>query len=275
MAQLYERMYYTAPYSYIRSTFIREYDIQKANINALLSNGIITQKEYDWFCIIPKQQREEYIGKMAKNNKEIKLASIIIDTIKEARRLFIETNGLSESSILSIKNDALYIINDIPTYTDFGNMHFILKNVYTSYYHIQIPRGLEMYYSLDRVNNLEKLDIKGISDGNLEVYHEPFMVDFLKTLFYSIETDPIKDSIELIKAFYTKYINRDLDIEYYRQFGPKSMFDTLFNSPVLKSRYLVNNPLSNQSNLVIDYNASIIRELYKIVCNIYFNETRQ
>lgn len=275
MAQLYERMYYTAPYSYIRSTFIREYDIQKANINALLSNGIITQKEYDWFCILPKQQREEYIGKMAKNNKEIKLASIIIDSIKEARRLFIETNGLSESSILSIKNDALYIINDIPTYTDFGNMHFVLKNVYTSYYHIQSPRNLEMYYSLDRINNLEKLDVKGINDENLDVYHEPFMVDFLKALFYSIETDPIKDVVELLKAFYDSYIRGDLDIGYYRQFGPASKFDTSYRSPVLGTRYLINNPIQDRTRIVSDYNATIIRELYKIVCNIYFSETRQ
>lgn len=270
---LYERMYYTAPYSYIRSTFIREYDIQKANISVLLTEGIISQKEYDWFCILPKRQREEYIGKMSKSNKG--LSATIIDGIKEARKQFIESNGFDESVILSIKNDALYIINEIPTYTDFGNMHFILKNVYTSYYNIRSPRNLEMYYSLDKINNLEKLDIKGIDDKNIELYHKDSMIDFLKALFYSIETDPIKDVVELLKAFYESYLRGDIGVDYYRQFGPKSMFDTTYKSPILGTRYLINNPIQDQSRISIDYNATVIRELYKIVCSIYFNETRQ
>lgn len=269
MGDLYSKTYYTAPYSYVQSTFIREYDIEKANVNALIMNGIIKEEEYPWWCSIIKNKREVLIGKKAKVNRNI--APIILDTIKEARKRFIDENNIPEEKILEIRNDALYIIDDIPACTMFDRMNFVMKNIYTSYYQVTKPRQLKLYYYLDRINNIETLDVSGIGDETIERYHNEYMMDFLKTLFYSIETEPLQDALTLLKDFYMNYINGSLDIGYYRQFSPSSTYDTIYHTSVGRNQYqFITNPSSID---VIDknYNLIFIQELYKLVSTIYFN----
>ena len=62
--------------------------------------------------------------------------------------------------ILSIKNDAVFIINKKLINIEFGLIKFVEKNIYTSFYKIN---GIEYYYYYSNFTKEEYLDIKGIS----------------------------------------------------------------------------------------------------------------
>ena len=83
---------------------------------------------------------------------------------------------------------------------------------------------LELYYYLNRVDQEEKLDIKGISDEKIAKYHSNYMVDFLLYLFEVLSNQGVKDAILVLKGFYDNYINYNLDIGYYRELNSMSIF---------------------------------------------------
>ena len=124
------------------------------------------------------------------------------------------------SEILSVKNDALYIIGRKVPIVKFDTVTFVMKNIYNSFVKIN---ELELYYLLDQVNDIETIDIKGIKDEQLNL-HEDGFINFICNVMELLQTRTVKDCIEYITNFHKLYINKELPINFYREFNSISMF---------------------------------------------------
>lgn len=269
VSTLWSKKYYTAPIDYITSTFIREYDISKADISIFLSKGIITQEQFNFLARIPGHARNVQMGVLQQENPKLK--KVLSMGIEDIRKQFFEANDIQDYEVLSIKNDAIFLISKVPTVTTFGMVTLKNKNTYTSFYKLPRKFNKEFYYYLNQASNEEQLDIKGMGKKEQELHIE-YITEFLLVLFNSIEVFPLSDAIELLQTFYNQYINKELDIGYYRRYDQISGYDTMLESPVLKYRYNIKY-LSQEHREMIDisYNAQIIIELYKMVANMYFS----
>lgn len=270
-SRLWEKTYWTAPVDYITSTFIREYDISKANINVLLKLGFITQDQYNYFFRLKKQAREVMVGYFLQEHKKEKYGQELIKGIREERRLFFEANGIQDHEVLAIKNDAIFLIEKIPSVTKLDGIEFVQKETYTSFYKLDRQFNKEMYYKLDMPNDTEILEIKGMNDRAYKE-HEPYMIDFLKVLFGTIETADISEAINLIQIFADQYVKKELPIEYYKRFDSRCGYDTIIRN-TLGDMYNINYLSEKDRGIIeIGYNYAIIMNLYRYVSSMYFRK---
>lgn len=255
-----EQDVYNTPINVLINTMIREYDISKANINILLYYGKISSKEYNRLLIAPKIEREKEIGLIQRYNKDIS------ETLKKGfvefrKQLFI-SNKLKESDILAIRKDAVFVIDKELKDTVFGNVEFKMKNVYSSFYRIKMYQTLEMYFSST------DLEVKGIGDESLKL-HKNFMIDYLQYIFYEAETRPIYTVLVELKNFMDAYRNKELSIEYYREFNNFSRYKTLYK--VLDQTVYLDSISGKDIDTVdISYNYEFLNKLYQIYLNMYF-----
>ncbi len=255
---------YSMNVDYIISGYIREYDISKANINILYKYGVLSKEKYEYYLTADRMVRQIDIGLMQRDSN---ISTILKNGIMEAKRMFFEANNIDESDVLTIHNDAIFLINKIPTITKFDNIEFINKNIYTSYYKLG---GLEIYYFYDPINSIENIDIKGINDDKLKI-HENYFLEFLKVVFSSAQTEGIKDTLDVIITFYQQYINKELEIGYYRNFDSESVFylnTGISNYSVFRAYTLEEH---NKYDLDISCNLQLIIQLYKYFSSIHLN----
>lgn len=261
-------VYKTADIDYLISNYIREYDISKANINVLYSKGVLSAEQYEQFFNMDKYQREVTIGLLQRDNPEA--SRILKQGISEYRNRFFEENNIKENEILSIKNDAVFLINKIPSVTKFDNIEFAHKNTYTSFYKLgDRNHPLEVYYYYNMINNEECIDIKGINDEKIKL-HDKYFLDFLKVCFCSAQIDSIENTIDLLSNFYNQYVNLSLDIGYYRELNSESLYSTIIPSIyTYKSQNLSDN---HKHYVNIMCNLNILRQLTHYYSSIHFSK---
>lgn len=265
ISTLYNMVNYKAQFPYLFSRYIREYDIQKANISILYSKGLIDRATYERLLISSREDRQIEIGLMIKYDK--KISDELKKGIIEAKKMLFEANNLLDSDILCIKNDAVFVIDKMLKYTDFGLIKFVLKNEFTSY--MSLDNGkIECYYFHDRINETELYEVKGL--GNSYIYHDEYMSDWIRFIFYEIESGRIESTIGNIYNFYLDYINLYLDIGYYREFNSESLF--AINNSIYKIFSIQNREDLRHVNIM--YNLNIIRTIYQYITNIYFMNKR-
>jgi uncharacterized protein YqgQ len=262
---LYEKTNYTSDISYLTNVFIYEYDISKCNINILFTKGIIDKKTYDFLYESPRMTRQVYIGKLCRDTK---ISNILKAGIIEAKKVFFEANNIPESSVLSIKNDAVFLLNFIPKQTKFGLINFLNKNIYTSFFKLS---NLELYYYYNNINKEEYIDIKGISDNNLK-YHNDYFLQLLKDIFYSMQTNGPEITIRMLKDVYNEYIKLELPIEFYRTFNAESEYHYKFINKLGTGYSAINVNESMKSLIDISYNLNILIELQRIIISQYFTK---
>ena len=262
---LYNKVTYTVPLKYIIRSTITEYDIAKANINILLSKGMITKKQYTYYDNFPKKQREILIGLLQRDDK--RYVEAIKSGIIEAKEHFFKANQLEDHHIVSIKNDAVFVMNKQISQTKFGLITFKQKHSYSAFYKLGT---VELYYTGNQSNIL---DIKNISLDKV-LLHKPYMIAILKSLFNTLETDGVLAAINMLLNIYDSYRNLEFDLGFYREFNPESRF-LLKAIPnierVYKADFL---DLRNIKYVDTSYNEWILRELYKILIEIYDQTSR-
>lgn len=265
---LYQKTYYTNKYiEFLINTYIREYDIRRAGPTALLIGGCIDRQTYDYLCSLDRMQRQIQTGLLIRDNPNFD--EVRKTVIANARKLFIENNEINDGDILSIKNDAIYVIGKTANNAIFydGLLEFIPKNTYTSYYRYN---RTEMYYFNDYIAGEEKIDVKNISDDKL-IRHREFMLDFLMYIFDIAQTSTPQDVIQNIQSMLNRYINLDLPLGYYREFNPRSAFR--LNISDFTDYYADFVPEDMDLHLLdIGQNFDLLRFLYKIFSNLYFGK---
>ncbi len=263
--ELYKQYNYNSNIPFLFSTYIREYDIEKANINILFQEGVIDTDLYQYLLIAPREERQIQIGLLIKRNPEI--SDILKNGIVNAKHELFLSNHIETKDILSIKNDAVFLINKSLSNTRFKNIHFACKNTYTSFMRVF---NLEFYYKLDRVLQKEVLDIKGLGKNNLKI-HEEYMTDFLLYFFNIIETENIENVITNFINFYNSYINLELPIGYYRNYNSQSKFSILHSDFLLED---IEDTDRNKRQLNISHNMNFLRQIYQYITTIYFNKNK-
>lgn len=255
--ELYKRTLYTKKVRFIINE-IYEYDITKANISILLQNDIIDQKTYHMFEQMPKYQREVSIGYMQKNQK---LSKLISQGFENSRKKLIESNHLSEDDIISIKKDAFYTLRKLQ-YIDFDHIHFTLRNQYDIYIYC---RGIEIYYGLNELDLTDDgiIDVKGISDNKLEL-HSAYL-SFIAYILKLVINNNTRLAIQELMNFIQKYNNRELELDYYREFNAESMFRIgNFGMQFIDESY--------KDVLSITNNQLFNRELFSILMDILYKK---
>ena len=261
---LWDKTTYTADISYLTNVFIYEYDISKANINILFAKGVIDETTYNFLYEAQRMVRQVYVGKLCKDTK---VSNILKAGIIEAKKMFFEANHIEDRDVLSIKNDAVFLINKKPQITKFGLIEFKEKNIYTSFFKII---NMEYYYYYSNITKEEYIDIKGISDSALEI-HKDYFLQLIKDIFYSIQINGPDISLRMLKDYYNDYIRLNLSTEHYRQFNSESMFHFKFISNI-GTGYSINSISEDEKPLIdISYNLAILLELQRILTNQYFN----
>lgn len=264
---LWQKTNYKSDIQFLIDTNIYEYDISKANINILRDANILTKDQYQYYYQAPRMVRQIAIGKLLGQNPEVK--SILKNGITNARKVFQETNNINDSEILAIRNDAITIVGR-PAYnlqiTD--RVAFKEAGHFTSYYKINYQ---EYFYMYDVVTQNENLEVKGLGDSSISL-HSSFMLEFLTELFYSAQIEGPKMAISLLQMFYNNYINRLLDVGYYRELNSQSKYRFLVSDKNVSLRSIYADWLSNYDKRYIDigFNESILRYLNSIYASIYF-----
>lgn len=266
LSQVYLKDTYINPdYTFILSGMIREYDIAKANVNILFSMGLLTREQADYYLNLPSLDRKIQMGYLQRDNENVKEA--LKKGFVHYRQLFFDANDIEDHEVLSIKKDAIYLINKIPTHTQFDNVSFIPKNIYNSYYKFE---HYEFLYYGDPVNQIERLDIKGISRSAIKL-HEEYLLDFLKFIFYSAMTESIEFVIEAMSSFINDYLNLRLHSGFYRELNSNSQFRFKTNSFLSYTAEYLQEEEYVQF-LDISYNLKILYTIMGYYSSIYFKQ---
>lgn len=267
MAKVWERANYRADFQFMIDGNIREFDITKANINVLRDANVISQETYMYLTQCPKLERQIYIGKLEGANPEV--VKILKDGITNARRVFIEANGIQDHEILAIRNDAIVVLGNRPITTLNISERVAFREAarYTSFYHVG---HLDFYYYCNRIEEREVLDIKGLGDESIAL-HKDFMLEFLCTLFYCAQIEFLQDAITILGYFHDNYINRRLPVEYYRELNSQSKYKLIPDMSMRWTYYLDQaTDYDKFHNLDISHNEGILRKLNSMLASVYF-----
>lgn len=258
VSNLWSKREYLANARFIMSVNITEYDMSKANISTLLYKNKITEEQYSYLFSLPKMQREISIGLMIKQNPSL-WEDIESGIIEGKQKLFI-ANNILDNEVIRISNDAVYILrNSNLIYTKFGPLQFIPKSRYSMFVRLA---DLVIFFK-NELGDID-IDVKGLGKEQIPL-HENFMLTFIGNLLYLINTSPLKQSIEYFNEFYFKYLNRQLDVGFYRELNSGSMYTV--NAP--RGNGIFGFSEANDiSKIDISYNAGILRELYGILSEL-------
>lgn len=268
---LYKLINYMREEPIMTNISIYEYDISKANINILYAYGLIPKYNYDALYNSDKHYREVIIGKMiaedstrtTRTNK-IGYRECIGNGIIKAKQILMETNHIIDDQVIRIANDSMYInsrypLNHIifPICNSNHNIEFKCKNHFTSY--VQFSNKVIVFFSIapdDKFN----VEVKGISD---ELYStNSFLLLICELLFYKERTDN-NMVMKKYNEIYNRYINKEYDWTYYKEFNPRCAVRLLKNpnnGRVIE--YGITNDQVTLSDIDINYNLTLLRELY-------------
>lgn len=216
-SELYKKVNYTTPVQMVQNRII-EYDIKSANISMLRQAGVVKSSTLDELEQLPKKERQVIIGKMQKIDPKLK--KVIARGIIQAKHDLFRANGIQDSEVLSIKNDALFIAGRKLKHTKFGEVEFRPKNTFAFYIKIE---GIEFYY--DSKN--DSVAVKGINDAIVEHSdHQEGMIRFFAKVMRFMVYDH-KDALrKYLIEFSDDYKNKRLPIQYYREFSSDNIYRT-------------------------------------------------
>ena len=203
--------------NFLVSNYIREYDIQKANISILLSEGMISQDEYDYYHNMNSDTRKVALGCLQRDNEDIK--KCLNDGFVKYRKLFFEANDIQDEHLLSINKDSICLINKVPKYTLFNKVLFRPKEVYTSYYKYN---RYGIYYIYDKIKDTEIINVKGMQKHMSK--HDGYMNELFKCIFDCAESASYQEAAYILSSFLDNYMKLNVDVEYYREYNDFSQF---------------------------------------------------
>ncbi|MCM1294997.1 MAG: hypothetical protein NC311_05600 [Muribaculaceae bacterium] len=221
-SELFKKTNYLAKGIYLVQNRITEYDIRSSNTSILREAHRLKSSTLDALEALPGKDRKVIVGKMIRKDKS--LQKVISKGVTEAKRKLFEANGVQDSEILSIKNDAVFIIGRKLRRTQFGAIEFRPKNTYSLYMNIE---GIEFYYS--KADN--RVDVKGVRDEVVEdPDHQEGMIQFFVTVMRYLVFDR-KDSLrKYLIEFSTAYKEKTLPVQYYKEFNAYNIYRTYMNT---------------------------------------------
>jgi hypothetical protein len=269
MEYLYEKENYLTPDKYVSGNIV-EYDMEKANINMLLRAGVIDQNYYNFLSYLPKREREIEVGKLhfiytpEKGYPSNYISTVISEELKKYRKLLFESNNLKDEEIVRIAKDAIFVLRSYNlSQICFDGVVFRPKLVASAMLNLNKILIFSKYNNLDQI----EIEVKGL--GNNDIYHQNGILVIIANTMYIMERVSLKDALLYVQETYKQYINKELPIEYYREFNSFSCFkliDSDLSPMFLDEKY--------KDIVDISYNINFLRELYSIVFNLYMIHNR-
>ena len=238
---------------------IVEYDIKQANINMLYKYNVIDIDRYIYLSNLPKINREIIVGNMIKSNKD--LYKIIQNGIKEAKLALFDNNSINEYEVIRIASDAVYVNRMVNLkVTKFDNVEFVIKSVSDCF--LKLNNLLFFISFKDNIN----VDIKGLGDDYS--IHEP-LISIIVNIINELQYAGVKQAMKTLESFIGDYLNRRLDVSYYRELSPGG------NYRVIGGEFFISNLPYLSKEIDIGYNLYILRELASILYEIYVSYYRK
>jgi hypothetical protein len=191
---------------YLKNNIIREYDMVNAGINILHHHGVFNDEEYKKLNEMDKLSKNIMVGKFLKNNSDINEA--LMNEFVLIRKELFESNGINDDDILSIKKDAVFVINKKLTNLKLNDDYeFKEKNKYVAY--INLDRK-EFYYNIEN----REFDIKGYSKF-IKNFHKNYLFKELEEIIYLDINNEKNMVFEKLIQFKYDFVERNLDNGYY------------------------------------------------------------
>ena len=204
-------MNYLSNRNVVLNSFIVEYDIRHANINVSKYYNLYKDLKYlDTLDALPKKDREVQFGLLLRKNPDLSksLEKAFNDIVNE----FLSVNGLDlDIDVISVKKDAVYVLNKKVKQTTFGPVEFVDKNRYHAYMHLN---KMEFYIGAD------KIDVKGIGESYKQ--HRDGILILIQELIEILETG--RDAHEFLSELCYFYKSRQMDLNVYREFNSRSQY---------------------------------------------------
>lgn len=241
ISELYKKtLYLNKDIDYLIGDEIIEYDLQEAGFNICKYYNLLSKDKIEELESLDKEQRHIKLGLYQRDDKEF--ANILSDGFMNARKLFFESNDISDEYILAIKKDAIFIRNKRCKFSQFDNLNFRIKNSYSSYMYLN---KIEFYF------NHENVDVKQLGEKAVGL-HKDYMIDFLHTFIKICENGHRNNSIKFLTEFIDYYKHKELDIGYYRELNKSSKFAIMdYDNKGVSYSNMVGN--ENLLNIVYNY----------------------
>ena len=193
---------------------IVEYDMRRAGLSVIKEFKLLPQNMIEKLDDMEKKKSDIAIGKLRRKDKAF--SQRFAEGMEQARKLFIEENHLEEPDIISIKNDAFFVIGECQ-HREFGCIEFRPKHTYTSF--ITLNR-IEFYYNQNRI------DIKGLGDDAIR-HHENYLIQMIQRIISMMETGRKSEVLIFMRHMIDSYKALELQIDYYREFSVQDKYRTL------------------------------------------------
>jgi hypothetical protein len=190
---------------FVYNSRIDEYDMKSAGFSIIKQNKLLPAETIRQLERLDKQTRNIEIGKL--RGKDYALSKGMARGIRSTMEDFIKNNKIDDSSIISIKNDAVFILDTIPSITTVNGINFVKKNSYTSFLNLN---RVEFYYSEN------SSDIKGLGPG-IQSRQGPYLLNHIIQLIRTKESSSNSSIIKQCAEFDRKYLNKLLPIQYYEE----------------------------------------------------------
>ena len=238
---------------------IVEYDIKQANINMLYKYEAIDENRYNYLKNLPKINREIIIGNMEKSDSNI--YKTIQNGIKAAKCNLFDANNIKEYEVVRIANDAVFV-NRVGglKYTKFDNIEFVPKSTSNCFLNL---KGILFFMN---IGNQINVNIKGL--GEDYSIHEP-LISIIVNIVSTLQYDGIKPAMINLENFIDDYLNRRLDVKYYRELTPGGLYR------VIGGEFYISNLPKLTDEIDIGYNLYLLRELSSILYEIYMSLYRK
>lgn len=221
-SELYKKTNYLAKGITVIQNRITEYDIRSSNTSMLREAHRLKSSTLDALEALPGKDRKVIIGKMIQRDRS--LQKVIAKGVTESKRKLFEANNVQDSEILSIKNDAVFIIGRKLRHTTFGFVEFRPKNTYALYLNIE---KIEFYYDKTR----DTVDVKGVKDAVVEdPDHQAGMVRFFATVMRYLMLDHKDRLRKYLIEFSTAYKEKDLPVQYYKEFNEYNVYRSIMST---------------------------------------------
>lgn len=190
---------------------IVEWDMSKASLSVCEHFGLLDSKEIARMKALPKLEREIAMGKHQRGNKEF--SNQLLSGIREIRRKFLLANGLNDTNILSLHNDAVIFNSRKQIIADIDGIKFHHDNTWDAY--IRYGRA-EIFYKVDELGN-GSLDFKNV--GKDKVQEHTFGLNrYVIKVIGDIEAYD-KNVLKYMRKFQQQYLQDKLPEYYYSAFG--------------------------------------------------------
>ena len=191
---------------YLKNVSITEYDLKSGGFNVIREFKLLPEDKIKLLETYEKDKRNIVIGKI--QAKSSKLSKEMVEGFGKARTKFVELNRIPDENILSIKKDALFLINCNNIQGKVGEyLEFRMKNKYSSYMRLN---NKEFYFS-----PFEDLEVKGLSDECKEKQKDYLLKD-INMFLNQNEKIPPEMLFNNLKKYRSNYLERKLPIETYR-----------------------------------------------------------